>query len=72
MYLVADRPVDSDRERTDVASAQVVFLPLVAEELELSFLLLVQPVAITHLNNTTSTSGIIIKTKMVITTEITM
>lgn len=55
-YLIANSPTDVGRERTDVASPQVVLLPLVAEDLQLSFLLLIQNVAITDLRNRLSSS----------------
>lgn len=51
MYLITNGSTDIGRERTDVASPQVVLLPLVAEDLKLSFLLLIQNVAITHLGS---------------------
>lgn len=53
-YLITNGPIDGKRERTDIASSQVVLLPLVAEQLQLSLLLLIQHVTITHLNNADS------------------
>lgn len=53
-YLITNGPIDGKWERTDIASSQVILLPLVAEELKLSLLLLIQHVTITHLNNTVS------------------
>lgn len=50
-YLITNSPTDVGRERTDVASPQVVLLPLVAKDLQLSFLLLIQNIAITDLRN---------------------
>lgn len=52
VYLFTDGSTDGEGKRTNVASAQVVLLPLVAEELKLSFLLLIQRITVTHLNNT--------------------
>lgn len=52
VYLITDGSTDGEGERTNIASAQVVLLPLVTEELKLSFLLLIQRITVTHLNST--------------------
>lgn len=49
VHLITYGSVDGEGERTDVASAQAVFLPLVAEDLKLSFLLLIQSITVTYL-----------------------
>lgn len=49
-YLFTDGPRHGDGERPHVAAAQVLALALVAEELQLSLLLVVQAVAVAHLH----------------------
>lgn len=48
-YLLADGSSHGHRERPHIASAQVLTLALVAEELELPLLLVIQAVAVAHL-----------------------
>lgn len=57
-YLFADGPRHGHGERPDVASAQVLPLALVAEELELPLLLVIQTVAVAHLARHTHTSTV--------------
>lgn len=49
-YLLTDGPHHRNREGTNIATAQVLPFPLVAEELEFSFLLVVQAVAVAYLD----------------------
>lgn len=54
MHLFTDGSGHCHGEGPDVSSAQVLPLPLVAEELELSFLFIIQTVAVSHLFNNNS------------------
>ncbi len=53
-HLFTDRSSHGDRERPDVTAAQVLSFPLVAEELQLSFFLIIQTVTVSHLRNKSS------------------
>lgn len=54
-HLFTNSPCHGDGEGPDIASAQVLTFPLVAEQLQLPLLLLVQGVAIPNLNTQDST-----------------
>lgn len=55
-YLLTDGAGDGEGERPDVATAQVVSLALVAEDLQLPLLLLIQRVAVAHLQKSPGSS----------------
>lgn len=60
-YLFADRPRHRHRKRPDIPSAQVLPLALVTEELQFTLFLIIEAIAVAHLNTQTSTYSMIVR-----------